>query len=152
MRNFLWHGEGMPSYCIVSENDGQLSAVYNEQKIVLLYDKCNIFIGYTADGSKRVNTFRFLIRDAAHGESDAATRIYQTHSIKNNYREEMRYHKRLFGKTIAAGTSAYFCCFSSCFRAFIYDARKSGRYDGQSNGVSGRKRRNSPMRWAMTGR
>ena len=63
------------------------------------------------------------------------------HSIKNNYREEMRYHKRLFGKTIAAGTSAYFCCFSSCFRAFIYDARKSGRYDGQSNGVSGRKRR-----------
>ena len=77
MRNFLWHGEGMPSYCIVSENDGQLSAVYNEQKIVLLYDKCNIFIGYTADGSKRVNTFRFLIRDGSAWGVRCGTRIYQ---------------------------------------------------------------------------
>lgn len=69
--------EGMPSYCIVSENDGQLSAVYNEQKIVLLYDKCNIFIGYTADGSKRVNTFRFLIRDGSAWGVRCGTRIYQ---------------------------------------------------------------------------
>ena len=70
--------EGLPSHCVVTEEEGKLTAVYNDRKLQLLYCTESVFAGVDAgDPSKRVATFEFYIRNGSAWGVKCGSRIYQ---------------------------------------------------------------------------
>ena len=70
--------EGLPSHCVVTEENGKLNAVYSERKLQLLYCEKSVFAGVDAqDPSKRVPTLEFYIKNGSAWGVKCGSRIYQ---------------------------------------------------------------------------
>lgn len=70
--------EGIPGHCIVSVEDGKLVCVNNDEKLILKHCEKTVFAVYDAKApDKRVNTYRFYIRDGKAWGLKCGSRIYQ---------------------------------------------------------------------------
>lgn len=70
--------EGLPSHCVVSCEDGRLTAVYGGRDVVLRYCGGTVFAAFSASNpDRRVSTFRFFLRDGKAWAVRCYNRVYQ---------------------------------------------------------------------------
>ena len=70
--------EGLPAHCVVSLEDGKLTGVFNDKKMLLLYSRESTCVGVDAENpAKRINTFEFFIRNGSAWAVKCGSRIYQ---------------------------------------------------------------------------
>ena len=71
--------EGLPVHCVVSVEDGKLTADYNGQKVNLLYSsECNFIAVDAGKPENRISTFQFYIRNGHAWGVRCGSRIYQS--------------------------------------------------------------------------